>query len=311
MTEYDPKAVRYIKLGPGGAWARDAIATGMLPFSYRMVDHDLCAAGDWDDVRDCLVAEGWKAGSARRGANEIRDFYELGEDCLWVTFADGHLWWAFAAPEVIALESDDDAQPARRRQVIGGWRRTALDGSPLSLSTLSSALTRTGSYRMTICRIEREDYLLRRIRGEADPLSEEARALQARLREIAARLARDLDWRDFEILVDLILTRAGWRRLSAVGDGEVDIDLLLEHPTTGERAWVQIKTGTSQTELEDYLERFEADGGSQRFFYICHSSKGALSLPAPRPHLHLWQAEDVAAQAIEAGLFDWLIARHA
>jgi hypothetical protein len=111
-------------------------------------------------------------------------------------------------------------------------------------------------------------------------------------------------------LVDLILTRAGWRRQSALGEGEVDVDLLLDHPTTGELAWVQIKTGTSQAELEDYLRRFEADGSCQRFFYICHGNE-RMSLPEARPHLHLWQADDVAARAIEAGLLDWLIARHA
>src|SRR3546814_13991831 len=88
-------------------------------------------------------------------------------------------------------------------------------------------------------------------------------------------MVRDLDWRDFEVLVDLILTRAGWRRISALGEGEVDIDLMLDHPTTGETAWVQVKTGTSQAELEDYLQRFIADGSCTRFFYICHSRSEA------------------------------------
>src|SRR3546814_7207837 len=109
---------------------------------------------------------------------------------------------------------------------------------------------------MTICKIDREDYLLRRIRGEADPLHKQALALLEQQQRLAAAMVRDLDWRDFEVLVDLILTRAGWRRISALGEGEVDIDLMLDHPTTGETAWVQVKTGTSQAELEDYLQRF-------------------------------------------------------
>ena len=310
MTEFNPGEVRYIKLGPGGAWAREAIASGTLPFGYRQIGHTNCAAGDWNAVREDLIATGWKKGSASRALSELRDFHELGPDCLWITFADGHLWWGFAGGEVEYLGDQGDDRPARQRRMIGGWHNAALDGTPLTLRTLSSALTRTAGYRMTICKVEREDYLLRRIRGDADPLHEEARAIQTRLGAIATRLVRDLDWRDFEILIDLILTRAGWRRQSAVGDGEVDIDLLLDHPTTGELAWVQIKTGTSQAELEDYLQRFEADGSCQRFFYVCHGGKG-VSLPDPMPNHHLWQAEDVAAQAIEAGLLDWLLARHA
>src|SRR3546814_16957822 len=115
-------------------------------------------------------------------------------------------------------------------------------------------------------------------------------------------MVRDLDWRDFEVRVDLILTRAGWRRISALGEGEVDIDLMLDHPTTGETAWVQVKTGTSQAELEDYLQRFIADGSCTRFFYICHSSKSTLSLPDTQPQHHLWQVHEVACRATEAGL---------
>ena len=38
--------------------------------------------------------------------------------------------------------------------------------SLLTHGELSSALTRTASYQMTICTIEHADYLLRRIRGE-------------------------------------------------------------------------------------------------------------------------------------------------
>src|SRR3546814_20692798 len=120
-------------------------------------------------------------------------------------------------------------------------------------------------------------------------------------------MVRDLDWRDFEVLVDLILTRAGWRRISALGEGEVDIDLMLDHPTTGETAWVQIKTGPSQAEVEDYLQRFVADGRCTRFFYIRPTAKGTLILTDPHSQLHLWQWDAMACQAIESGLSGWLI----
>lgn len=309
--EFDPRHVRYIKLGPSGAWARDGFIDGTLPFMYREIDHAPCRAGDWDAVRNEFLSQGRTAGTASDAVREMRDYYDLGADCLWITFADGHLWWAFAAPEVEWLGDRGEHLPARQRRVIGEWRRTALDGTPLAVRSLSSALTRTASYRKTICTVEQQAYLLRRIRGEADPLAEEAAVLQAQLRQAAATMVRDLDWRDFEILIDLIFTRAGWRRQSALGQGEVDVDLLLDHPTTGELAWVQIKTGTKQAELADYVKRFEADGSCQHFFFVCHGGKGALHLPEQRPRYHLWLADEVAARAIEAGLLDWLKARRA
>jgi hypothetical protein len=71
---------------------------------------------------------------------------------------------------------------------------------------------------------------------------------------------------------------------------------------------VQIKSGTSQAELDDYLGRFRRDGSYDRFFFVCHSAAGPLSLPA-QPGLHLWTGERLAGVAIDAALFDWLVAR--
>ena len=83
---------------------------------------------------------------------------------------------------------------------------------------------------------------------------------------------------------------------------------ILTQPTIGETAWVQIKSGTSQAELDDYLGRFRRGGSCDRFFFVCHSAAGALSLPA-RPGLHLWTAERLSDAAVDVGLFGWLIDR--
>jgi len=51
---------------------------------------------------------------------EVQDFYSLGADCLWITFADGRLWWGFAAPEVALLGGAALLQASRARKIIGG-----------------------------------------------------------------------------------------------------------------------------------------------------------------------------------------------
>jgi hypothetical protein len=66
------------------------------------------------------------------------------------------------------------------------------------------------------------------------------------------------------------------------------------------------QSGTSQAELDDYLGRFRRDGSCDRFFFVCHSAAGALSLPA-QPRLHLWTADRLSDAAIDAGLYDWLM----
>src|ERR1700737_406151 len=140
------------------------------------------------------------------------------------------------------------------------------------------------------------------------PSKRQATALRVETREIGLRMIRQLDWRDFETLVDLIFARGGWQRSSVLGKNQADVDLILTQPTIGETAWVQIKSGTSQAELDDYVGRFRRDGSCDRFFFVCHSPAGALRLPA-QPRLHLWAAERLSDAAIDAGLFDWLMDR--
>ena len=176
------------------------------------------------------------------------------------------------------------------------------------MRSLSSALTSTAGYQMTICAIKRADYLLRRIRGEIDPLHRQAIALSAEMRGIGLHMIRQLDWRDFETLVDLIFARGGRQRSSALGKHQPDVDLILTQPTTDETAWVQIKSKANQADLNDYLARFRREANCDRFFFICHSAVGALSLPA-ESRLHFWTAERVADAALDAGLFNWLIDR--
>lgn len=96
LASFKVGAVRYIKLGEGGKWAGEAIGKGILPFGYRAVAHTACAQGDWDRVRKELIAMGRTKAGVGQGLRELQAFYSMGEDTLWVTIADGHLWWTFA-----------------------------------------------------------------------------------------------------------------------------------------------------------------------------------------------------------------------
>lgn len=305
--QFQPEQVRYIKLGAGGAWAQEAIRDGTIPFGYREVAHEACAEGDWDEVRRQLLAMGRTSAGASQGLRELREFYTLPDTALWVTVADGHLWWAFAEGQAEASLGTDGRAPARFRRTRDGWHRDSLTGEKLTTRTLSSALTKTANYRMTICEIEHADYLLRRIRGEAEPIHLEAQALRGQMRDVALRMIAKLHWEEFETLVDLIFTHGGWRRSSVLGKNQADVDLILDHPLTRETAWVQVKSDSNQTELDDYLGRFARDGSCDRFFFVSHARK-PLTVSADR-RFHLWTGDMLADITIDAGLFDWLIQR--
>ena len=151
-----------------------AIKEGVIPFGYPAVDHRACASRDWTEVRSQLALMGRQKAGVSQALRELKDFYELGDDTLWFTIADGHIWWAFASGPVIGGEEGGPNAPARYRRTRDGWRNTSSAGIPLSVFNLSSALTRTAGYRMTICAVKSADYLIRKIMDDTEPLRAEA-----------------------------------------------------------------------------------------------------------------------------------------
>jgi hypothetical protein len=303
-----PAEVRYIKLGPGGAWARKAFDTGMIYFGYRVVTHDICVQGRWDEAKRLLADRG-STSAITSGVNEVKAFYELGENCLWVAIADGRLYWAFAHPEVEWIERSASEQegPARLRRTLDGWRCTDTLGQPLLISQLSSRLTQTAGYRGTICAVEAKDYLLRKINGEDEPIFDEGRTLRLRMVSIAERMISGLHWRDFETLADVMLARSGWLRTSTLGGTQTDIDVEMEHPILQEKAFVQVKSRSRQIELDDYVSRFQRSS-YDRLYYICHSFRGRLE-DIQVARVHVLTGHSLADTAVRTGLFDWLLER--
>lgn len=300
-----PSAVRYIKLGPAGGWLRRCVEDGVVELGHGDVPHELAAGGDKEAIAAFLRAQGRSAGKAADFAREIADFYGLGADCLWITIGEGRLWWCFAQAHVEPVRGE--GRGARIRRTIGHWRDRDLMGQVLALGSLSTSLTKVAAYRQTLCRVEAEDYLLRRINGLVEPAVERARNARAEVIASARSLIEGLHWYDFEVLVDLIFANSGWRRSSAVGgSGQVDTDLVLEQAATGERAFVQVKSRANGAVLADYLGRFRADPRFDRLFFVCHTPSGR-ALESDEPDVHLWLGDRLAEQAVRAGLLDWLI----
>jgi hypothetical protein len=307
-----PATVRYIKLGPGGAWEAASLGGGRIDWGNQSDPLAIAAAevGDWDRARRAYLDAGVLPATASSYLRELKDFYSLGSDCLWITFARGHLWWAFAEPEVFRTSEPGPSGGECYRKVIDGWRKTDVEGKPLTIVGLSSKLTQLAGYRRTICNVAEADYLLRRINAEEEPVVAAARAARQELVHATEGLIRQLHWDDFETFVDLIFSRAGWRRVSRLGGRMKDIDLMLEQPLTGERASVQVKSAADQSVLNACVSAFEANTSASRFFFVCHSPRSALSATTSgnRP-VDVWTIEQLASAAVDQGLTDWLIER--
>ena len=299
-----PRA-RYIKLGRGGRWERLCLEDGTMRFGYGKVPHDLALSGDREQLRQCHLDLGYEAGTATSHANQILSFYHDKADTLWITISGGYLWWCFAHTDVEYLGTgEEDERGARLRHTVDGWHNTSIGGHPLRVADLNGGLTRVAAYRATVCNVEMLDYLVRKINDEDLPEVRAAHAAKRAMVEAIDGLTRMLPWREFEILVELIYAQSGWRRIGATGGTQKTVDIELELPSTGERAFIQVKSRTDQAQLDDYVERLSHRGES-RMFYVYHS--GPETLAAIDPRVVLIGPDRLPEMVLNAGLFDWLL----
>ena len=304
MTAITPQHMRFIQLGPDGSWAKAALNTGTVQVSYDAVPHALCLAGDWAGVVRTLMAAGQSTAQAKVALRELRDFYTLGADCLWITMADGYVWWAFADATVIWLGPSTATRGARLRRTLGPWRNTDRQGRPLKIDELSPRLTRLGTDGRTIRAVAAADDLVRRINGREAPALARARAARAAMIAAAAAMIADLRWADFEALVDLIFMAGGWRPRR--GSAQPDVDRVLEALASDETAAVQVTARTDGTVLAACIARFEAAGLYDRLFFICHAPIDDLDVPESGK-VQVWTRTRLAEHALRAGLYDWLM----
>ena len=296
---------RYIKLGPRGAWEGLCLAEGTMRFGYREIPPEMAATHDREAIRSYFLAHGAEAAKASDRAREVLDFYDGDEEVLWITFSRGQMWWCFAEAAVIELEPDG-LSGARMRRAMGGWSNLTAGGGLLNMSDLNGRLTRTAAYRQTVCAVAAHDYLLARLNDETLPQVAAATTARAALIDTAVELLRLMTWQDFELIVDLVFSSTGWRRVGVVGGTQKTVDIELVLPTTGERAFVQVKSETNQREFDEYVAAL--DGRPEgRMFYAYHTAKGAIAVGGAG--VIVIGPERLAGMVLEAGLFDWLLRR--
>jgi hypothetical protein len=295
----DTKAY-FIKLGEGGIWEQSCLESGTIKFGYHDTPQELCINGDWEAVKTFWTEARGNAGTAKNDTRQIQTFFEADESAIFITFWNGYLWWCHpqGVPEVLT----DDGN-ARLRQTVDGWRKASLGGEPLLISRLSGKLTKTQMYRGTICEVAETAYLLRRINDEKTPELAAVEATEVVLLDQTLAMIRLLDPKDFELMVELVFSTSGWRRQTRTGGTQktVDLDLLL--PSTGERAFVQVKSQTNAKQFDGYAETFAATDAHARMFYVWHT--GTINRE-PSNNVTLWGPSVVAAKAIDAGLLAWL-----
>jgi hypothetical protein len=300
----------YIKIGEGNCWARSAFDRGTVEFGFFDLPSGLAEAAasrsDFSSIREFYIAQGNVPGTATKYSNEVREFYTADRDVLWITFADGRLWWTFAAPGVTATpHARPQEMGSRHRKTIGSWSDTDIRGQKLWINSLRGSLTTTAGFRGTICRVHEFDYLSRRINGQETEATQHVREARKILIAAIRPLIQGLQWRDFELLVELVMTQGGLRRVSETGRTQHTIDLELVLPLTGERALVQVKSELDQSTATGIIADLCEAAGAARVYVVFHTQNGDIS--DDHDNVTLVGPDALAERVVDLGLTNWVM----
>ena len=297
--EINPSKGLYIKLGRSGSWEQECLEKGILRFGYRETPFDAAVSGDWETVRKVWLDAREDEGTATRDVIQIRHFFEAPDDTLWITFSEGFLWWCFAKPGVKKHED----RKGSYRKTVDGWHNADINGIKLSSEKLSGSLLTVQGFRGTICEVKEFEYVKRKLNGRLLPEVEDAAQAENKMVRKIVPLMRLLTWRDFEMLVDLVFVNSGWRRIGQVGKTQKTVDIELLLPTTGERAFVQIKSHATKMDLAEYRDRLKNSRAYDRMFFVWHSGDVG---EVEDTNVALIGPDRLARMIFDAGLTSWL-----
>ena len=165
-------------------------------------------------------------------------------------------------------------------------------------------------FKGTVCTPKAwREICLRIIQDEKDPDAALAAAARTKYKQAIEKIVKRLSSQDFEQLIDLILTRTGWVRISTLGKALKGIDLEVENRTADEIAFVQVKSSATQKVLNDYVEQFNNQRDRYaRMIFAVHLPSSQLRAPADL-QVQLWTCDRVAEFVVHAGLGEWVESR--
>lgn len=280
MTDTIPvNHVRYVKLGKKeDNWEEICFKKGWIPLGYPEMEKKIGREYEetkLDDLEKEYKRLGYDQKKITTYFNQIKQFYTLGEDTVWVMFRASKLYWGTASKEVYEftekdLEGTNIKKPFLYRKIkprIEGttWLCHSLENDFLKfdIEKIDGIISKTSNARISICPFKRRydsdkinNYISNLIHGKftpCDTMTEE-------------ELIKSLSPTNFEWFVSNIYCQLGYLNLVEVGGStQKNTDLILLSPTN-DRVLVQIKTSANQAVFDKYAEIFEGEEDA-RFIY--------------------------------------------
>ncbi len=306
-----PASVRYVKNGAGGRWWPAAKASGQVHAGWKDVPDQLIKAADLKAIEPIITKLWGNKRGATQDFNALRTLLDHPSQHLWVTFEDGYLWWCTVNDRI-------EVGPAGESKDRGNfwltcasqWSNRTIDGMRLlAMAELPGIVTAAAGFRGTICEPRASLEILRIVKNEENSDAQEAMLARRAYETAVAKLVARLGPKDFELLIELILSRSGWTRLATLGGVREGLDIEAENVASDEVAFVQVKSSADQSVLDQYLAKFlDRRERYSRMIFAVHSPKGTLKTPEYEP-VRVWTGEWIARLVVRHGLGDWVASR--
>ena len=311
MIDAIPTAVMYIKNGAGGRWWKVARDEGQVHADWKHVPSALLETADFPAIEPIIRSSwGFKPG-ATQNINALRSLIDRPSQYLWVTLESEALWWCTVHDKI---QINPEGETKERGHF---WLNCALPWSNYSLghqrflaaSELPGIIVDTLEFKGVVSEPHGWREILRVIHNREDADARAAAAARLGYELAVAKLIARLQTKDFELLVDLVLSRTGWMRVAKLGGVTKGVDIEVENPSTNEIAFVQIRSVATQTTLDDYVSRFKnRTDRYHRMIFVVHTPRGNLKPPTELP-VQVWTEKDISDLVVRLGLGDWVAKR--
>ena len=306
-----PVSVRYLKNGRKGQWWPAAKLNKQLHVGWSNIPTVFLMKPDYDKIGQHFKDQYGVKNGATQDFNALRDLLDNPSKHVWMTFEDGCMWWCTVRDGVTINPSGETSDKGNFwLECDRPWSNHSLQGKLLAFADLPGTVTTTSGFKGTVCTPKDWQAIIRIIQDQKDPDAAKALAARHEYEQAIQTMVKRLSPKDFEQLIDHVLARTGWARVSTVGKSREGIDVEAENLALGEMAFVQVKSSANQKVLDDYVARFKArQEFYARMIFAVHSPIGTLTPPADLPKVQLWTVDRVSQLAVRLGLGEWIESR--
>ena len=327
--------VYYIKLGAGYQpdIAKNCITNNLLWLGYNEVPEDVIQQAlqsetqhnckNWKEVWNPVrkVYDDKNETTQTNYAKAIRQFYTATEEDYFFTFLNSTMYYCHPTGSIIPITENNAWNCfaiGSRIRATKGWKDHPETNDSIKFleRSLSGRITKAKIFRGTIYEltgIEKETFF--NTLEWHFPECEKLEKAKKQIPNLVIPVIQMLNDHDFEILVDMLLTKSGWLRIGELGGTVKAIDIEYLIPVENKQVFVQVKSVISERVCKEALKLLSdelANRANITCYLAFHTIEPKTLIPTEYKNLNV-KTLDVTALANlccnHKEIINWLLLR--